>query len=233
MTGYPSELTAGQQATIRAWHDSAYRAIKAAAAGGDQLFDYLGRSILVPPGVQPISGMSHLLGEAVLAEVRPTDRVLDLGTGSGVNAVLAAGTAPEVLAVDINPYAVAAARLNAARNGVAGRITVRHSDVFGTVDGRFDLLIFDPPFRWFRPRDLQEAATTDEDYRALTEFFRSARAHLSPGGRMLVFFGSSGDLGYLRRLIVEHGFSAEIVARAELAKDGQVVEYLTYRLTVP
>jgi hypothetical protein len=38
--------------------------------------------------VQPISGISQLLGAAVLAEVRPTDRVLDLGTGSGVNAAL-------------------------------------------------------------------------------------------------------------------------------------------------
>ena len=98
--------------------------------------------------------MSHLLGEAVLAEVTETDRVLDLGTGSGVNAILAASQSLGVVAVDINPHALAAAQDNAVRNGVAERIKVRHSDVFTNVDGAFDLIIFDPPFRWFAPRDL-------------------------------------------------------------------------------
>ena len=43
---------------------------------------------------------------------------------------------------------------NAVRDGVAERIKVRHSDVFTNVDGAFDLIIFDPPFRWFALRDL-------------------------------------------------------------------------------
>lgn len=69
--------------------------------------------------------------------------------------------------MDINPHALAAARANAERNGVGDRISVLHSDVFAAVEGRFDLVVFDPPFRWFAPRDLFEAAITDEDYRAL------------------------------------------------------------------
>ncbi|MGH3607044.1 MAG: methyltransferase, partial [Pseudonocardiaceae bacterium] len=46
-------------------------------------------------------------------------------------------------------HALAVARDNALRNGVADRIEVRRSDVFSNVDGRFDLIVFDPPFRWF------------------------------------------------------------------------------------
>ena len=64
-----------------------------------------------------------------------------MGTGSGVNAMLAARSAHEVVAVDLNPSAVAAARANADRNGVADRVDVRLSDVFESVDGRFDLII--------------------------------------------------------------------------------------------
>ncbi len=57
---------------------------------------------MVPPEVMPVTPVSHLLGEAVLAQVREGDRVLDMGTGSGVNAVLAAIRGAEVLAVDTN-----------------------------------------------------------------------------------------------------------------------------------
>ncbi len=92
-------------------------------------------------------------------------------------------------------------RDNVLRNGVADRVEVRRSDVFSDVDGIFDLIVFDPPFRWFAPRDFLEAATTDENYDAMTRFFRQARRHLADGGRMLIFFGTSGDLAYIQQLI--------------------------------
>lgn len=134
--------------------------------------------------------------------------------------------------MDINPPALAVARDNAVRTGVADRIQVRHSDVFSNVDGAFDLIIFDPPFRWFAPRDPVEAATTDENYRALTRFFRQARQHLTDHGRILIFFGSSGDLAYLQQLIDEEGFHREALAQHSLLRDGWQVEYFTFRLTV-
>src|SRR3972149_6876211 len=134
---------------IKQWHENAYQVAKAGAASRQEVkFDYLGRTIVVPPQVQPITGVSHLLGKTVLDEVRESDRVLDMGTGSGVNAILAASKSADVVAVDINPVAVEAARNNAVLNGVADRIEVRSSDVFSNVDGEFDLIIFDPPFRW-------------------------------------------------------------------------------------
>ncbi|MEV0168152.1 methyltransferase [Nonomuraea fuscirosea] len=218
-------MSAEHAERIRRWHENAYRA--ATEEGAEELtFAYLSRTIVVPPGVQPITGMSHLLGEAVLAEVKEGDRVLDMGTGSGVNAVLAASKAAEVLAVDVDPRAVEAARRNAERNGV--QVEVRVSDVFSAVEGVFDLIVFDPPFRWFAPRDPFEAATTDEDYRAMTAFFRDVRGHLAPDGRMLVFFGTSGDLEHLRSLARAAGFGAEVVAHRDLDKEGWRVDYYTF-----
>jgi release factor glutamine methyltransferase len=98
------------------WHTGAYRELSA-DAGGDQTFSYLGRTLLVLPQVMPIVPMSHLLGEAVLREVTEANRVLDMGTGSGVNTILAASRSVEVVAVDINPHALVVARDNAVRNG--------------------------------------------------------------------------------------------------------------------
>ena len=108
---------------------------------------------------------------------------------------------------------------------------IRVSDVFSAVDSEFDLIVFDPPFRWFKPRDEIEANTTDENYRAMTAFFEQARERLSSRGRMLLFFGSSGDLGYLRHLFDAHGFTAEVVARDGFVKDDWPVEYFTFRWT--
>lgn len=234
-TAYASDLPPEHVKRIRRWHEEGLRAARAEAGIDGQTFDYLGLTLYVPPQVQPINGMSHLLGEAVLAEVRHGNRVLDMGTGCGVNGILAARAGADVLALDVNPEAVRAARDNARRNGVADRFEVRLSDVFDAVDpasdGPFDAVVFDPPFRWFQPRDLLEVATADPGYLALTRFMREARLHLSDRGRLLVFFGSSGDLDYLQRLVAEEGFGTEVLARETLVKDGWQVEYITYRLT--
>jgi release factor glutamine methyltransferase len=170
-------------------------------------------------------------GRKVLEEAREGERVLDMGTGSGVDAVLAATRGARVLAVDISPPALAAARANAERNGVADRVEVERSDHFDNVVGEFDLIVFDPPFRWFKPRDVMESVMADEGYATMTKFFRQARNFLAPQGRMLIFFGTSGDLGYLKGLIAEQGFHAESVAHDELTRDGWKVEYFTLRVT--
>ena len=92
-------------------------------------------------------------------------------------------------------------------------------------------MIIDPPFRWFRPCDLVEASIADEGYGAVSRFLLGARARLNPGGRILLFFGTSGDLAHLEGLIETARFAAAEVASRSLDKDGLTVRYLTLRLT--
>jgi ribosomal protein L11 methyltransferase len=67
----------------------------------------------------------------VYSEEKPK-RVLDVGTGSGILAIGAAKLgAAEVEAVDLNPLAVSTASANCRRNGVDGRVRVRHGDACG------------------------------------------------------------------------------------------------------
>ncbi|HVA08115.1 MAG TPA: methyltransferase [Acidimicrobiales bacterium] len=160
----------------------------------------------------------------MLAGIAPGDRVLDMDTGSGVNAILAATRGAHILAVDISAAADEAARANLARNSVSELVEVKRSDIFSDVDGSFDWIVFDPAFRWFKPRSLMESVMADEGYQALTRFFRDARSHLLPNGRKLVFFGTSGDLGYLKRLMIEEGFRWDVAARDELVRDGWKVD---------
>ncbi|MBI4216802.1 MAG: 50S ribosomal protein L11 methyltransferase [Chloroflexi bacterium] len=73
-------------------------------------------------GLHPTTRMCLALLEQRL---RPGDRVLDLGTGSGILAIAAAGLgAAHIDARDVDPVAVKAARENAAKNGVEGLIQV-------------------------------------------------------------------------------------------------------------
>jgi len=72
--------------------------------------------------------------------VRPGSRVLDLGCGSGILAIAAAKLgATHVLALDLDPNAIRAARENAAANGVADVIEVREGTL-GSEVGPFDLI---------------------------------------------------------------------------------------------
>ena len=212
---------------IRQWHEGAYEELRQRETSEIQ---YLGRTFIVPPQVFPPTPMSDLLGNALLDEVRPSDRVLDMGTGCGVNAILAASASRDVVAVDINPHALECARKNTELNGVSERIEIYESNLFDEVDGSFDLIVFDPPFRWFEPRDILEAAITDRNYESLTRFMEKARGHLRQEGRILLFFGSSADLGYLEELIEREDFFRESVAERRLDKGGLIVSYFVFRL---
>jgi release factor glutamine methyltransferase len=215
---------------LRRWHEAASAELHGFGAHD---VSHLGLELHVPEHVFPPTPTSDLLGRAVLDEVRAGDRVLDMGTGSGVNAILAARRSDNVTGVDVNPFAIAAAMANAERNGVAGRIRFFESDLFERVDGPFDMIVFDPPFRWFRPRDMLERAFADENYETLTRFMTDVPDRLAPGGRVLLFFGTSGDIEYLRQLVQRSGLASEIVAQRDRVRDGVAVTYSTFRLTAP
>lgn len=77
-----------------------------------------------------------------------TRRVLDLCTGNGSLAVIAAMVYPEVEvdAADISANALELARINVERHGLGGRIRVIESDLFAALDGRYDLIVCNPPY---------------------------------------------------------------------------------------
>jgi len=220
-------MSAERARRLRKWHDDAYRELHESLPR--RIF-HMGLELRVPEDVFPPAGDGSF-HRLIREEVRPSDRVLDMGTGSGIGALLAASQSSDVVAVDINPRAVEAAAANAVRNGVAERITFLESDVFAAVDGAFDLLLFDPPFRWFKARDLLELGTADENYRALTTFMTRARQYLQPGGRILLHFGTSGDIDYLYQLIDAAGLKKEVLATEQLTRDDLAVTYYVFRLT--
>jgi len=73
--------------------------------------------------------------------------ILDLGTGSGVLAIICASFGHKVTATDLNPTAVQCADLNVAQNGFRNLIETRYGNLFEPIAGeQFDLILWNPPF---------------------------------------------------------------------------------------
>jgi len=99
-------------------------------------------------GIIPRSHIAELLREPLIAR-RAVRRVLDLCTGSGCLAILAARAFPaaELDAVDISPAALAIARKNVAHHGLGRRVHLRRSDLFAALGtARYDLILTNPPY---------------------------------------------------------------------------------------
>jgi release factor glutamine methyltransferase len=228
MSDYFPKLNPERIEELRRWHEDTSAALHKLGAHD---VEYLGLRLHVPEHVFPPTPTSDLLGREVLAHVQPGDRVLDMGCGAGANAILAARVTDHVVAVDVNPHAVAATSTNAELNGVATRVRCIESDVFEVVDGQFDVIVIDPPFRWFPPRDPLERAITDENYEALGRFFTGAARHLRPNGYVLLFFGTSGDVEHLDDLITTAGMKSHVVAERTINTRGQDTTYYVKRIT--
>jgi release factor glutamine methyltransferase len=142
----------------------------------------------VPDGVQPPKAGSLFFCRHLA--VGPGERVLEIGAGVGLGAVLAARAGARVVATDVVPAAVETIRANAALNGVS--LDARLGDGYAPVAGeRFDLIATNPPQMPTPPGRERRDATAAADnggvdgWEVLDRLVAGAPAHLVPGGRML------------------------------------------------
>jgi release factor glutamine methyltransferase len=122
-------------------------------------------------------------------KVKKTDRVLEIGTGTGIIAILTSKIAENVIAVDINKYAVECTLKNSKLN--QSDIDIRLGDLFDSTEGeKFDLILFNTPYL---PTDEDERI--DDELEAawdggpdgrlvINRFIEDLPAHLNPKGRV-------------------------------------------------
>ncbi len=153
----------------------------------------------------------------------PSQRILDLGTGSGAIALALQHARPDaqVCAVDASEAALAVARANAAQLNVPVRFWA--SDWFAQVDGMFDLIVSNPPYiadadphlAALRHEPLQALASGPDGLNDLRRIVADAQAHLAPEGWLLLEHGFD-QADAVRGLLTEAGFT-QVQSQADLA----------------
>jgi release factor glutamine methyltransferase len=112
--------------------------------------EFWGRPFLVTSAVLvPRPETEFIVEEAlVLLRAFSTPRIADIGTGSGILAVTLAAEVPsaDVTGTDLSAEALAVARQNAERHGVAARVTFVNTSYLDDVGGAFDLIVANPPY---------------------------------------------------------------------------------------
>ncbi|MFN2645881.1 MAG: 50S ribosomal protein L3 N(5)-glutamine methyltransferase [Burkholderiales bacterium] len=153
--------------------------------------------------IVPRSHIAELLTEPFLAK-RAVRRVLDLCTGSGCLAILAARAFPAALVdgADISPAALAVARKNVARHRLGRRVQLYRSDLFAALTSkRYDLIVTNPPYV-----RAAEMAALPPEYRheprialaggadgleVIGRILAAAPAHLAPEGLLIAEVGDA------------------------------------------
>jgi methylase of polypeptide subunit release factors len=134
----------------------------------------------------------------------------DVGTGTGVLALVLARAGARVVATDLEPRAVACARENVERLALSDRVEVREGDLFPA--GAADLVVSNPPWLPDEARTPLERAVYDPGGRFLERLVLGLPAQLAPGGEAWIVLSDLAELLGLR----PPGHVAALAARAGL-----------------
>jgi ribosomal protein L3 glutamine methyltransferase len=154
--------------------------------------------------IVPRSFIGEILGD-VSSFLPPADQVtavLDLCTGSGCLAILAAMAYPDadIHAADLSPDALDVARRNIAEHGLEDRITLHQGDLFAPLKGRkFELILANPPYvdaaavaafpPEYRSEPMMAHAGGADGMDIVRRIMAEAPSHLEEGGGLLCEIG--------------------------------------------
>nr|WP_211105466.1 50S ribosomal protein L3 N(5)-glutamine methyltransferase [Azospirillum brasilense] len=171
---------------------------------------YVDERVIVPRSYIGEILFSDLIGGddfTLVEDPTEVERVLDLCTGSGCLAILAAQIFPEaqVDAVDLSADALEVARRNVADSGFEDRITLHHGDLFAPLKNRkYDVIITNPPYvdaeamaalpPEFRHEPQMALASGEDGLDIVRRILKEAPKHLTPEGGLLCEFGTGREI---------------------------------------
>lgn len=176
---------------------------------------YKGFKLKLHPQVYEPAEDTFLLAENL--KVKEGDIALDIGTGTGIIALLMAKKAEYVLGVDVNPIAIKLAKENAKINGIKN-VEFRVSDLFENVEGKFDIITFNPPYLPGEDKELKEPIDLaliggKRGREVLDKFIDQVIDYLKPNGIIQIVQSSITGVEDTIEKFTKLGFKVEITAK--------------------
>lgn len=223
-----TDLIAHSERPMDAAHAEEFEALVVRRAAGEPLAYLVGSAwfhglefAVTPDVLIPRPDTGVLVDLAVAwAQGLERPRIVDLGTGSGIVAILIARLCPgaEVTAVDVSAAALDVARANAARHGVSVRFV--EGDWFAPLgDKSFDLVVSNPPYvvegdphlllnglPFEPPHALTDGVAGGDGLACIRRIIDRASRHLQRGGWLLMEHGYNQAVE-VRRLLQAAGFT--------------------------
>ena len=156
-------------------------------------------------------------------EVEPGERVLDIGTGSGILAILAATSAESVVGVDINPHAIRYAKKNARINNLQDKISFVQGDLFGWLNPKtlFDVILFNAPY--LPVENCSQNSWIERAWsggsvgrQVIDRFVSEASNHLKPTGQVLLTQSTLASVSETVHRFRKCNFETRILAHCSL-----------------
>jgi release factor glutamine methyltransferase len=155
--------------------------------------------------------------------VNRNDHVLDVGTGSGILAIVASKQASEVIAIDVNPYAIHCAKHNSKLNSVSEKIDFLQGDLLTPLNDAeyFDLILFNAPYvpSEENERDFWLGMSWSGGLTGrivIDRFISQAPKHLCPQGKILLLQSTLTSTSETITNFSAHGLKTEIIASRAL-----------------
>ena len=146
------------------------------------------------------------------------DEVLDLGTGSGIQAITAAKKARRVVATDINPEAIKLAKKNIIINGYENIISVYQGDLFSPIadKSKFNVILFTPPYFQDPVKKIFDHAINDPNKSLVIRFFREADHFLKPNGYIQLLYSSLADPEQVLKIARHTGWQSSLMIKKRI-----------------